>query len=1496
MSGNGTNGIAGSKPNLEARQTDSSDAICDPSQLTCKPQDNATASESSEYEQQQKTPAKQFPKPFVTRRFWRPNQSSSLGRLSSQLDELLKGIATRREEMSKVYAQYRQEIQSTYFSQDFHEFAVQERTTFQPPISLKSGETCEQGWQRAFEQLDKEEASVRKSMYLLDSGKTPNSQNMSASVYLVFAVNRATNSKELLGSVREVLGRYEAEDNPVQAIETGLEGFAAYRTFETSFGSVNRLPNGKESLTVMINKLIVEGVISSPTLVTTAGDLVALSDQILDPSGFMRKKLQGHIKQGLFELPQQMTGIDLRQFEAEVGRLKNIEREIPDESCLVWELKNKMAEIINGMDDRGSGAIRNFAAGVVDMINDPATLAMIGAGAVARIEGRLVAERLIAAGMAKNRAALLGRLGVGGIIFHAASNLGTKVMKPEATLDWSPKAFARSIAFMGIFEVCGRAFGALDKKLLQQISGKSPLFYQFLRASGSLATEYTGQATASLAFADGPLNEETVIRELISAAQMTLAFQGLKIHEKVYKVAGEISSARDANRLKGLMEEPDWFGNENARTEVEKIIRRTQARLAETRKALTSANKRGEIADRDFGEALKQLSAADAAYQGVGQLLELGSAPSKRAPVIRAAGGEGDVVRTAPIEVDRLHATGKWSELVAYYDSNAGDNSVLASDRIAHEKYIVALNKTKAFTRSLEEVERYLKLHSPEDLNIDLTRLEPLDAKTRRNDGINGELLAGAGKAFRELSCKKMTTAEEAMIRRYAGIPAEKSLSESELQRTALELSTRFYEAGAFSDGSLYAAINAAHNNYRLGRLARAERFAWMAQSKIMETNHGNVDYWTAATNLEATLLTRDLSKVPELFAATASKSESSWMAQTTAVTLRDTSAIMRRNMGEIREDTAVLDTVVAKLTELEHNPELHSDKAWIDKAVADLKEMGCAQTQTADGSVAPALLQEYRETSERVYRRTANIDWRHHSVDLGALYAEAPVANAELRLLVENATAKNGGRPMFPPGTTENPMGLKERGRATTRVKDFLGDASQLTDIARASIAFNDLPSLYQTLDYLADHSDIVCIKDRFLNPYASGYRDILLKVRAKNGHVVELQLHLEGIIDVKNGPGHKLYEAQRDYWKRAEEQNRSLTPEETIEVNRLNREMRALYDEAYMKALEARSAEAEPVPAMPQDQAEFFNRTSPLILSGGVNCSKFGEIFARRALAGEEIVTVVAGKQETRNVAKEGDYIVCNPGGEEYVVLGGVFARRYKSVEGGNSKQIDGRNYELFSPKGRVRAVEVTAEIAERLGFRFNASGEYHFKASWGETMVVKVGDYLVIPLNEDASPMGEVYRIERNAFGQTYRSDAELRAIEIANRVHTSQVDKGGHPYIDHSIRVMNQMESVEEKIVAVLHDVIEDGGIILDELKSQGFSDAEIEAIDLLTHKPEMSYEAYIEGIRGNPLAKKVKLADLRDNMDLSRIPNPTAKDIERVEKYQRALDVLSGDQG
>lgn len=133
---------------------------------------------------------------------------------------------------------------------------------------------------------------------------------------------------------------------------------------------------------------------------------------------------------------------------------------------------------------------------------------------------------------------------------------------------------------------------------------------------------------------------------------------------------------------------------------------------------------------------------------------------------------------------------------------------------------------------------------------------------------------------------------------------------------------------------------------------------------------------------------------------------------------------------------------------------------------------------------------------------------------------------------------------------------------------------------------------------------------------------------------------------------------------------------------------------------------------------------------------------------------------------------------------------------------------------------------------------------------------------------------------------------KAIQIATDAHKDQKDKYGAPYLGHVTRVMNAGRTDDEKMVGVLHDVVEDTDWTFEQLEAEGFSRQIVDAIRCLSKTSEdEDYDQFIERIKKNPLAIKVKLFDLTDNMDLRRMPEVHEKDIERLNKYLKAYRIL-----
>ena len=132
---------------------------------------------------------------------------------------------------------------------------------------------------------------------------------------------------------------------------------------------------------------------------------------------------------------------------------------------------------------------------------------------------------------------------------------------------------------------------------------------------------------------------------------------------------------------------------------------------------------------------------------------------------------------------------------------------------------------------------------------------------------------------------------------------------------------------------------------------------------------------------------------------------------------------------------------------------------------------------------------------------------------------------------------------------------------------------------------------------------------------------------------------------------------------------------------------------------------------------------------------------------------------------------------------------------------------------------------------------------------------------------------------------------KAIKLCFDAHKDQLDKSGLPYVFHPFHLAEQMTDETTTAVALLHDVIEDTDYTLDDIRALGFTSEVLEAVALMTHAPDVDYMEYVKEIKKNPVARAVKLADLKHNSDMSRLDTVTPYDITRAEKYKRAIALL-----
>jgi hypothetical protein len=206
-------------------------------------------------------------------------------------------------------------------------------------------------------------------------------------------------------------------------------------------------------------------------------------------------------------------------------------------------------------------------------------------------------------------------------------------------------------------------------------------------------------------------------------------------------------------------------------------------------------------------------------------------------------------------------------------------------------------------------------------------------------------------------------------------------------------------------------------------------------------------------------------------------------------------------------------------------------------------------------------------QQNQNVIRREPQAAPQQGTSDMAKLYEEAAEAKKELDPLVKDMAASTGG-------VAKIPESLKGEARAKEKTAtDYGGDASKLLDLARASIVYDSFDKLMDGLAQSSQWMNVVREKNRFTEPTPAGYRDILLNVKLSNGHIAELQLHLEQILQVKSGEGHKLYEQIRTLQAQAETAKRQLTSEEQAKIDKLLAESKKLYDAALSESMETES-----------------------------------------------------------------------------------------------------------------------------------------------------------------------------------------------------------------------------------------------------------------------------------------------------------------------------------
>jgi hypothetical protein len=234
--------------------------------------------------------------------------------------------------------------------------------------------------------------------------------------------------------------------------------------------------------------------------------------------------------------------------------------------------------------------------------------------------------------------------------------------------------------------------------------------------------------------------------------------------------------------------------------------------------------------------------------------------------------------------------------------------------------------------------------------------------------------------------------------------------------------------------------------------------------------------------------------------------------------------------------------------------PAKSTEPVQVAETVPPVKSTEPVKGETVSGSKTAQTEVDLRNSKEPLHQKASDLD---------TLYKDAEVAQTELSDATRAIAKQVGGEPLIP-------SSLKGRERTQEKIQsDYDGDASRITDLARSSVICENPQQVYKALGELESQFKVVRVKDRFEKP-VNGYRDMLVNLEMSNGHIVEVQLHVRSVMEVKNGAGHKLYEESRSIYAKAKTENRPLTAQEAETAGRLEQQQKQLYDDAYQKTID--------------------------------------------------------------------------------------------------------------------------------------------------------------------------------------------------------------------------------------------------------------------------------------------------------------------------------------
>lgn len=425
------------------------------------------------------------------------------------------------------------------------------------------------------ERLDSIKAEVLRLIEKLEVGGLPDISDLdsySPMVSYILTTNFTDSKNNIvihqLETARKLRQEEDYED-AVQLVAAGVWGYRYNRSVVA--GSIERNPDGSRSLTSTINELIQNGHIrvDDKPYISSAEELEQIRYQIFGTFGYNSRAMSSQTNATRFADTPYLPIISKEEFDAEMERLSVVDEHNENLRQTYDMLLAEQHLLVVDIGEANAGHfIPEFGKGLMEMLDDPATVAMILAGGAAGAVGRSLMIRLATAGFGATSTALIG-LTVEGIVFHNLNNAAMAVIEPDAELDWGISGNIHSIATLGWLKAVGLAHGKLAERTYLQLRKTHPILYGAIHHPSLVASETAAFAVQGVMEMEGDLSLDSIEKVLTHSVQQVIAFKAYRfgggardhgeklkeIDEKIAKVLSNVQGKfLDGEVLWGRME------------------------------------------------------------------------------------------------------------------------------------------------------------------------------------------------------------------------------------------------------------------------------------------------------------------------------------------------------------------------------------------------------------------------------------------------------------------------------------------------------------------------------------------------------------------------------------------------------------------------------------------------------------------------------------------------------------------------------------------------------------------------------------------------------------------------------------------------------------------------------------------------------------------------------------------------------------------------------